>query len=189
MKVILCCGSAGAIEEFTSLIKQLEQGFDAAIVILLHRKNNITDYLVENLRAVTKISVTGIEHLTRLKVGEIFVVPGGYHCLLNQNLECELEFGEKELYCRPAANISLESFSHILHHQLVAVIASGSNQDGARGIKYVAKRGGKIIIQNPENAAYPKMPKAALAVVEKEKIQLYNDSLYHALKIELYGKS
>src|SRR5262249_7084366 len=44
-----------------------------------------------------------------------------------------------------------------------AVVLSGADGDGAIGIKRIKERGGLTICQDPEEAEYPGMPRAAIA--------------------------
>jgi two-component system chemotaxis response regulator CheB len=39
---------------------------------------------------------------------------------------------------------------------------SGANQDGAAGLAYIKQRGGLAIVQSPESAEVPYMPKSAM---------------------------
>lgn len=188
MKVILFCGSAGAIDELNSFVSEIPKGFEAVVVVLLHRTNSIEDQMVKILNGKSKIPVHGIEHFMTMQKGTIYVIPGSYHCLLNSQLSFELDYSEKEMYCRPCADISLESFSHVLQEKLTAVIVSGGNRDGSLGIQYVLKRKGKVIIQNPEKAICRVMPFAALEFVNINDVIVYDDSLYTTINKALYGK-
>ena len=54
MQVILCCGSAGGMEEMLQLVEDIPVGFEAAVVLLLHRKNTPDDLLVDVIEKKTK---------------------------------------------------------------------------------------------------------------------------------------
>jgi two-component system chemotaxis response regulator CheB len=42
------------------------------------------------------------------------------------------------------------------------VLLTGANADGAAGLVEIARRGGRTIVQDPETAERPEMPRAAL---------------------------
>ena len=44
----------------------------------------------------------------------------------------------------------------------VAVILSGTGQDGSTGVKAVKAAGGIVMVQDPDSAQYDGMPKAAM---------------------------
>src|SRR5262249_22451923 len=49
------------------------------------------------------------------------------------------------------------------HGDGFAVILSGSGSDGAVGVRAVKEKGGLILVQDPEEAEYPMMPRSAIA--------------------------
>ena len=63
---------------------------------------------------------------------------------------------------RPSPSIDrlLASAADIFGERLIAVILSGMGSDGVVGAGEVKARGGTVIIQNPETAAQPSMPRA-----------------------------
>src|SRR5437870_156471 len=48
---------------------------------------------------------------------------------------------------------------------VVGVVLTGSNADGAAGLAAIRRRGGVAIVQDPEHAERPEMPRAAVAAV------------------------
>jgi two-component system chemotaxis response regulator CheB len=46
---------------------------------------------------------------------------------------------------------------------VVAVILTGSGEDGAMGVQAVKSRGGTVIVQDPDEAEFSGMPTAALS--------------------------
>jgi two-component system chemotaxis response regulator CheB len=52
----------------------------------------------------------------------------------------------------------------------VAILLSGSNEDGAHGIRSVKERGGLTIVQDPASAESARMPEAAIACAEVDLI-------------------
>ena len=53
---------------------------------------------------------------------------------------------------------------------LIAIILSGANHDGARGIKAVVESGGVAVIQSPEEAFSRAMPEAAMAACPNARV-------------------
>jgi two-component system chemotaxis response regulator CheB len=49
-------------------------------------------------------------------------------------------------------------------------LLTGANSDGAAGLAEIARRGGYTVVQDPESAERPEMPRAALAAVKPDAI-------------------
>jgi two-component system chemotaxis response regulator CheB len=47
----------------------------------------------------------------------------------------------------------------------IGVVLTGANEDGARGLADIAKRGGLALVQDPKTAEIPIMPEAAIRTV------------------------
>jgi len=47
----------------------------------------------------------------------------------------------------------------------IGVVLTGANEDGARGLADIAKRGGRALVQDPRTAEIPIMPEAAIREV------------------------
>lgn len=178
-KVVLFCGSSGAIDVLENFLLEVNQDLKAAIVVLLHRKAATEDYLVRYLDKKVKAKVLAIEHGIPLEKGNIYMVPAGYHCIMEKNMTLSLELSEKVMFSRPSADVSLESFSYNLQERLIAIIVSGANADGANGAKWVWKRNGKIIVQNPEEAAIGTMPAAVIEAIDMVNHIVPSNQLYN----------
>ena len=161
-KVILFCGSSGGVAVFEEMLKGLGSLSKASIVAVFHRASTPDDLLVQRLDRITKMKIKVAAHGIQMEPGYVYIASGGYHLLLEPDFTFALDSGEPVHYCRPAADVSLESFSWVLKDKLIAIIVSGANSDGGLGAKVVHKRGGKIIIQDPEDAHFPQMPDSAV---------------------------
>ena len=178
IKVILFCGSSGAIGVLENFLLDIEQDMAAAIVVLLHRKKGTQDYLVKYLDQKTCVKVQSVEHGIQLERGTIYMAPAGYHCIMEKNRTLSLDLSEKVMFSRPSADVSLESFSFNLKEQLIAIIVSGANADGANGAKWVLKRNGKVIVQDPAEASAKTMPNAVIEALERTHHIVPTNKLY-----------
>jgi two-component system CheB/CheR fusion protein len=68
---------------------------------------------------------------------------------------------------KPSVDLLFSSAAAVFGQRLVAVVLSGTGSDGAVGARAVHEAGGTVIIQNPETAAFPGMPRSlAPAIVD-----------------------
>lgn len=156
------CGSSGGVEVFENMLKGMNALANAAIVAVFHRTSSPDDLLVDRLNRITDKHVKVAGHGVQMQEGFVYVASGGYHLLLESDYTFALDSGEPVHFCRPAADVSLESFSWVLRDKLIAIVVSGANRDGGLGAKVVHKRGGTVLIQDPEEAQFPQMPNSAM---------------------------
>jgi two-component system chemotaxis response regulator CheB len=108
------------------------------------------------------LPATHAEQGERLQPGRIYVAPPGCHLLLPAGI-VELSNGPKVNRTRPAVDVMFGSAARWFGDRVVAVVLSGLLDDGAVGAALVAQAGGLAVAQDPEEAAHPSMPRAALA--------------------------
>src|SRR5262249_41636029 len=64
---------------------------------------------------------------------------------------------------RPAIDPLLRSAALCFRRRAIAVILTGSLDDGAAGAVAVARVGGRVLVQDPAEAAFPSMPRSVIA--------------------------
>ena len=171
-KVILICGSSGGISFLEKFLEHTRNMDDTAVVAVYHFPPSREDLLTERMSRIAPGKVFTAEHGIQMKAGNVYIASGGYHLLLEDDNHFALDSSEPVHYCRPAADVSLESFSFVLKDKLIAVIVSGANNDGGAGAFRVHKRGGLVIVQDPGEAEFSQMPQSVITSVGKDCIQL-----------------
>jgi len=61
----------------------------------------------------------------------------------------------------------------------IGVVLTGANADGASGLAAIARRGGHTVVQDPETAERPEMPRAALAALQPDAVLGLEDVAAH----------
>lgn len=161
-KVVIIGGSAGSLHVLMNILPNLPKLNSFALVIVLHRKSSDDLTLEELLKVKSEIPVKIIEDKIPFLPGFLYVVPSNYHLLFEKNDTLALDTSEKVNYSRPSIDVSFESAAEVYGRNMVGILLSGSNADGTEGVKAIQKSGGLIIIQNPESAEMPFMPKNAI---------------------------
>ena len=159
--VIIIGGSAGAFNAILSILNSLDKSIDAPIIIILHRLKNTTSSFEAILQRNTHYQVKEIEDKDELKKGYLYTAPADYHVLIEDNLTFSLDVSELVNYSRPSIDVTFESFGILLKEKCCGILLSGSNQDGAKGLKIMHENNGITIIQNCNEAEFDVMPKAA----------------------------
>jgi two-component system, chemotaxis family, protein-glutamate methylesterase/glutaminase len=68
------------------------------------------------------------------------------------------------LFARPSIDVLFESVADSYGPAAVAIMLTGSNEDGAAGSRALKAAGGWVIVQDPATARAPAAPRAAMAL-------------------------
>jgi len=67
-------------------------------------------------------------------------------------------------YARPFIDILFESAAFVYREQLTGILLSGANNDGARSLAVIKHSGDLTVVQAPDTAQCPAMPRAAINI-------------------------
>ncbi len=161
-KVIVIGGSAGSLDVLLDITSLLPSMLKAVIIIVLHRRSDSESILEKLLSYKTQISVSEVEDKEPIRPGHIYIAPGDYHLLIENENTFSLDYSEKVSYSRPSIDVTFESAAQTFKERLLAVLLSGANADGTEGLGVVKEYGGYSIVQNPETAEVGFMPRQAI---------------------------
>jgi two-component system chemotaxis response regulator CheB len=182
-EAIVIGASAGALEALSVILPALPPDYRLPVVVVVHVPPDKRSFLAEIFRAKCRIKVHEAEDKEPISGGAAYFAPPDYHLLVETNKSLSLSNDEPVLYSRPSLDVLFESAADVFGPGLVAIVLTGANQDGAKGLKAVAEAGGTAIVQSPEEAYASAMPKAAIAhcpsahVMSLEEIAAYLQDL------------
>ncbi len=107
--------------------------------------------------------------------GTVYVAPPNYHLLVERTRTFALSADEAVLFSRPAIDVLFESAADAYGNHLAGIVLTGASADGARGLSAVKRRGGIAIVQSPDGALAPEMPRAALSMVKADHVLSLTD--------------
>lgn len=166
--VVIGC-SAGGVEALPKLLHAMPDELPASITIVQHMAASETPYLVDILRRSSALPIAWAEQGTRLVPGHVYVGPPGVHTLI-ANGHLSLVRGPRENHARPSINKLFRSAAAHHHNEVVAVLLTGMLDDGVAGLRAVRDSGGAVIVQDPEDAAFPDLPANALLVLRADRV-------------------
>ncbi len=170
VKLVIIGGSAGSLEVVLKVLALITDKPSFALVIVMHRKSGEDSLLEELLAIKTKIKVQAVEDKTEMKPATIYIAPSDYHLLFEKNSTLSLDTSEKVNYSRPSIDVSFESAADVYGSDLVGILLSGANSDGTEGLAAIKAAGGTTIVQDPETAETPYMPKYAIQHLQPDYI-------------------
>ena len=161
-KLIIIGGSAGSLDVLLHIVPSLKKTFSIPIVIVVHRKIPNDTVLPNLLSTKTHLLVKEIEEKERIQPGSIYIVPGDYHVLIENDHTFSLDYSEKVNFSRPSIDVVFQSAANVFRQHLVCILVSGANADGTEGMQYVQQQGGTTIAQLPSSAEVAYMPEQAI---------------------------
>lgn len=158
---IVCIGgSAGGLDAYTRLLKNLPSDMGVAIVIVNHLRT-VSTMLHEILPRYTPMPVELIEDRLDIRPNCVFIIPEkrDLHVL---NGEFRLKPISKPRGWPDVITVFLRSLTANWSGQLIAVIVSGFDGDGAAALCGIRDVGGITIAQKLDTAFQPDMPQSAI---------------------------
>lgn len=114
------------------------------------------------MNSKSKVMVKVAGDKDHLKKGTVYFAPSDYHLLLEPDQTLTLDCSEPVLYSRPSIDVTFQSVADVFGDQVIAILLSGANTDGASGICYIHEKKGFTIVQSPIDAEVRTMPEAAI---------------------------
>jgi chemotaxis response regulator CheB len=159
---IVCVGgSAGGLDAYTRLLRHLPADMGVAVVIVNHLRH-VATLLHEILPRYTEMPVELITERLLIQPDRVFIIPPqrDLHVL---DGEFRLKPISKPRGWPDVITVFLRSLTRHWDGQLIAVIVSGYDGDGAAALCGIKEVGGITIAQKLETAGHPDMPESAIA--------------------------
>ena len=159
--VVCVGGSAGGLDAYIRLLSHLPCDLGVAVVIVNHLRQTATR-LHEILPRYTKMPVELITDGLIIRPNHVFIIPPqrDLHVL---DGEFRLKPISKPRGWPDVITVFLRSLAENWEGQLIAVIVSGFDGDGAEALCEIREVGGVTIAQRLETASQPEMPESAIA--------------------------
>jgi two-component system chemotaxis response regulator CheB len=162
VELVVVGASWGGLHAISTLLDGLPDGLDAPIVIAQHRSADPrADGLSALLRTHTKRTLCEPDDQQELQPRTVYLAPSDYHLLVEPG-SLALSLEARVQYSRPSIDVLFETAADAYGSEVVAVVLTGANDDGARGAAAVARAGGTVVVEDPATAERPEMPRAAL---------------------------
>jgi two-component system chemotaxis response regulator CheB len=161
--------SWGGLAALRKLLGDLPADFSIPVVVVQHRSPESERLLQQLLQDATDLKVCEIEDKDELMPGTVHLAPANYHTLIEDGY-VSLTIDEPVRFSRPSIDVLLTSAADTYRSAAIGIVLTGANEDGARGLAHLVKRGGLALVQDPKTAEIPIMPEAASRAVPTAEI-------------------
>jgi two-component system chemotaxis response regulator CheB len=180
-EILLLGGSAGSFKLLFQIVKFLPAGLNKTVIIIMHRKKNFVSAIEKLFAENSMMQLQEISDKDKINNNRIYIAPANYHVLIEQDKYFGLDVSEAVWYSKPSIDITFESAAEIYKNVCTAILLSGANQDGALGLLKLKDAGSLTIVQDPDDAQMPEMPKMALNINAADYV-LRTNEIFELLK-------
>jgi two-component system chemotaxis response regulator CheB len=164
--IVVVAASAGGLQPLRTLLWNLPADLPAAVFVVLHVPSTGGRALPRILDRSGPLSAAAAIDGERIRPGRVYVAPPDRHLLVVKD-EVRLSHGPQQNGVRPAADPLFRSAALHAGPRVTAVVLSGTLDDAALGSATVERLGGRVVVQDPDDADYDSMPRNAIAVTEQ----------------------
>lgn len=147
-----------------TLLSHLPADLGASLFVVLHSRPFNDSHLPRILSRAGPLVASHPKNGEPVRRGLIYVAPRDLHMVVNDG-KVALNAAPKESGTRPAINPLFRSAALAYGPRVIGVVLTGVLDDGTAGLWEIKRHGGLAVVQSPEDALYPGMPRSAIANV------------------------
>ncbi len=164
-KFVRCVGigaSAGGLDACRGLFAHLPSDTGMAFIVVLHLDPTHESHLRELLARSTEMPVVEVSSEMRVLADHVYVIVPDTDLDLREGMLRPRRREESSGVRRPIDAL-FGALARSYRERAVAVVLSGTGEDGSEGMREVRKAGGVCLVQEPDSADFSGMPRAAIA--------------------------
>jgi len=153
--------SQGSFHALRVLLSGIDRRLTQTLLICCHTSGDVSA-LCELLASHSTLPIVEARERQPVTGSTVHMAPAGYHLLVENDRHFALSVDDHVRYSRPSIDVMFGSATDVYGSGLIGVVLTGANSDGAEGLARIRRRGGVAVVQTPEGAEAPAMPRAAL---------------------------
>ena len=165
--IIVIGTSAGGLGALQRLTADLPADLPASVFVVQHCSPYSPSLLPKILERCGPLRALSPMNHEAIRRGWIYVAPPDRHMLIQDGHVCTSQ-GPKENRSRPSIDALFRSAALAGGGRVIGVVLTGMLDDGTAGLIAIKEQGGIAMVQNPDEAAYPSMPRSALKHVKTD---------------------
>ena len=159
--IIVIGSSAGGVDALCRLCAALPADLPATVLVAQHLSPSARSLLPQLLDRAGPLPVLTPVDGQPIERGHIYVAGPDHHLLLRPG-KVLVRRGPYENRTRPAINPLFRSAALAYGSRVVGVVLTGLLDDGTDGLIAIKAAGGTSVVQDPDDAEWPSMPRNAV---------------------------
>jgi two-component system, chemotaxis family, protein-glutamate methylesterase/glutaminase len=160
--VVVIGTSAGGLSAVAALLDGLPSAFPVPVVLVLHLSPDRPSLLVDVLARRTRLRVQWAVDGGRLEAGTVHVAPPNHHVVFKADGTLLLVQSPRIHFSRPSVDMLFASAAQAFGSRTLAIILTGTGNDGSDGVPVVHRHGGVVIAQDEASSQFFSMPREAI---------------------------
>jgi two-component system CheB/CheR fusion protein len=153
--------SAGGLDACRRLLRALPANNGMAFILVQHLDPTHESMLVDLLAGYTAMPVRQAAEGMPIAADHVYVIPPGTYLAVGDGA-LHLSQPQERHGARLPFDFLLHSLAEDCGVRAIGVVLSGTGADGSVGLKAVKEKGGLVIAQDPDEAAFAGMPRSAI---------------------------
>jgi two-component system chemotaxis response regulator CheB len=162
--------SAGAINALSVLLPALPRELAVAVIVVVHVSAGRRSLLCDLFRARCAMRVREPVDKEPVGAGTIWFAPPDYHLLVERERTFALSLEAPVHFSRPSIDVLFESAADAYGSELLAIVLTSASCDGSAGALSVRSHGGTVVVQEPDTADAPLLPRLVIAQGSPHKV-------------------
>ena len=163
-RLVVIGASLGGVAALPALLSGLPRDFPCPVLVVMHIDAHRSE-LPRLLNARCAMPAAHAADGDVLQPGHIYVAPPDQHMMVDGPVVV-LTRAAKEHHARPAIDPLFRSAALSRGANVIGVVLTGMLSDGSAGLQAIKEAGGATLVQHPDDAVEPGMPRAALHAVD-----------------------
>jgi two-component system, chemotaxis family, protein-glutamate methylesterase/glutaminase len=159
---IVIGASFGGVEALLAILPALPVTLRAPVFVVIHVLRGRASLLTEIFSGKCSVKVEEALDKMEIQAGCVYFAPPDYHLLIEADQRIALSIDDSVAFSRPSIDVLFESAADVYGRNLLGILLTGGNEDGAAGLTCISKGGGVTVVQDPSEALAPAMPSGAL---------------------------
>lgn len=159
--VIGIVGAAGSRQALETFFRNLPDDAGMAFVVVTRLPAKHNRQLATAIEARTDMPVVTAADGAVIQVDHVYIAPAGIQLTVEEG-RFRLQNPNRSAPQTPL-DLFLTSLANEHHENAVAILFSGTGEDGILGLQQVKAQNGLSLVQEPDDAAHPALPRRAVA--------------------------
>lgn len=161
LPLIVLGASTGGPRALATVLKNVHQRYDGAIVVIQHMEPRFARRFATWLDSQTKIRVKAAEAGENIEAGTAYVAADRDHLVMSEGGRLFYTEDKQNIPYRPSVDVFFDSVARFWSNPGIAVVLTGMGDDGAAGLINLRRRGWETIAQDEQTSTIYGMPRIA----------------------------